>query len=65
VGPTLAPTLAGGPDAGGLRPLAPGEMPFALDAEELGPQVRMIPFVPGGQTVETGRPTLAGDRGRH
>jgi len=64
VTPTLAPTLAGGPAVGGgLRPLAPGETPFALEAEEFGPQLRLIPILPGGQAVESGRPVLAGDRG--
>ncbi|HVS20051.1 MAG TPA: hypothetical protein VMT18_15710 [Planctomycetota bacterium] len=63
VSPTLAPTLAGGPAAGGLRPLAPGETPFALEAEEFGPQRVLIPIVPGGEGVDVGRPKLAGDRG--
>jgi hypothetical protein len=63
VSPTLAPVLAGGPAAGGLRPLAPGETPFALEAEEFGPQRVLIPIAPGGEGADAARPVLAGDHG--
>lgn len=61
--PTLAPTLAGGPAAGGLRPLAPGETPFALGAEAFGAR-HLIPVVSEGQSVDLAQPALASDRGR-
>jgi len=59
VTPDLAPTLVGGP-SDGLRPLAPGEQPFSLDAEHFGPGAAPVPLRP-----HAGRPTLAGDNGGH
>jgi hypothetical protein len=63
VTPDLPPTLVGGPQASGLRPLAPDEEPFALEAELFGAgragaarPLRVLPADPA-------RPTLAGDRG--
>lgn len=61
VAPDLAPTLVGGP-GGGLRPLAPDEQPFSIDAELFGagggPKLR-----PRGVQGDPARTTLAGDHG--
>jgi hypothetical protein len=64
VTPDLAPTLAGGAGAGGLRPLAPGEQPFSLEAELLGPGAS-VPLRPRALQLDPARPTLAGDSGGH
>lgn len=61
--PDLAPTLVGGPGAGGLRPLAPGEEPFALEAELFGAG-RGAPQLPRALANDPARPTLAGDSGK-
>lgn len=62
VTPYLAPTLVGGPSAGGLRPLEPGEAPFSLDAELFGVG-GVLPVQPHGRPLDPARPTLAGERG--
>lgn len=63
VTPDLPPTLVGGPDFGGLRPLAAGEEPFANEAEYFGAGGAPGTRGPRPLAPDPARPTLASDRG--